>query len=137
MSVLVDSPIWSFAFRRAKRTESQQHDVDELGRLIIRQHALLFGPVRQEVLSGVRIAEQRNTLRDTLRAFEDLPIEIDEYELAAELCNECRLRGVQGSSTDFLLCAVSIRYDTPIFTSDRNFLEYARHIGIRLHAPQK
>ena len=32
-----------------------------------------------------------------------------DYELGAELHNTCRRKGVQGSSTDFLICAMSVQ----------------------------
>lgn len=39
-------------------------------------------------------------------------------ERAAEFYNHCRNKGVQGSNTDFLICAVAARFKTPIFTTD-------------------
>ncbi len=42
-------------------------------------------------------------------------------------------KGVQGSNTDFLLCALSVRYDLAIFTIDEDFKNYAKHLPIRLH----
>lgn len=99
----------------------------------MRTEAVLIGPIRQEILSGVRDPWQYDQLRTTLRAFEDLSIETGEYELAAELSNECLRHGVRGSTTDYLICAVSLRNKVAIFTCDRDFWEYARHIDIRLH----
>jgi len=93
----------------------------------------LIGPVRQEVLSGFANTTQFELLRSTLRAFIDLPLVAEDYEHAAELCNRCRQQGVQGSPTDFLICAVSLRYDAPVFTTDRDFKRYAGHTGVRLH----
>jgi predicted nucleic acid-binding protein len=106
-------------------------------RLVRVQQAFLIGPIRQEVLSGLRDAKQFNTLRATLRAFDDLRIEMVDYESAADLSNKCGRRGVQGTQTDFVICAISLRYDVPIFTTDTDYLRYAKHIDIRLHHVQE
>jgi hypothetical protein len=60
-------------------------------------------------------------LREYLRAFPDLELTTEDYELAAEFFNTCRSNGVQGSSTDFLLCAVAHRRGYSIFTTDKDF----------------
>ena len=39
------------------------------------------------MLSGIRYTEQFVRLRDYLRAFPDLELTFEDYELAAELCN--------------------------------------------------
>jgi predicted nucleic acid-binding protein len=104
--------------------------------LVRRQEALLIGPVRQEVLCGFSNTTRFEVLRATLRAFIDLPLVIEDYERAAEFYNRCRNQGIQGSSTDFLICAISLRYDAPIFTTDRDFKRYAKLTGVRLHEPQ-
>jgi hypothetical protein len=94
---------------------------------------VLIGPVRQEVLSGFANAARFELLRATLRAFIDLPLVIEDFEQAADLHNHCRRHGVQGSPTDFLICAVSLRCDAPVLTTGRDFTRYAKLTGIRLH----
>jgi hypothetical protein len=93
----------------------------------------MIGPIRQELLSGVRSNEQYQGLRDRLRAFPDLPIQTEDYELAARFFNECRSRGVQGSNTDFLICAIAARRDNSVFSTDRDFEAFERMLKIRRH----
>lgn len=131
--VLVDTPIWSIAYRRTKRTSREQRIFDDWCNLVRVQGAVLIGPVRQEVLSGFSSAERYGVLRMTLRAFEDLPVDIADYELAAHFHNDCRRRGVQGSPTDFLICAVAKRMDSPVFTTDSDFKRYAKFTDVRLY----
>src|SRR5262245_51405008 len=107
MMVLVDTPIWSLAYRRTLRIVDRW--TIALVDLINQERAVLIGPVRQEVLSGLRESAQFERLRRILRAFPDLPIEEADYEEAAIFYNRCRTRGIQGSSTDFLICAVAAR----------------------------
>jgi len=103
---------------------------------LVRQgRAELIGPVRQEVLSGIRHQPQFQRLKTHLRAFLDLPLETDDFELAAEHFNTCRGRGIQGSNTDFLICAVALRRGLTIFTTDKDFEQYARYLPLVFHYP--
>jgi predicted nucleic acid-binding protein len=134
VNVLVDTSIWSIALRRDAPRGSREEI--ELRALIGEDRAVIVGPVRQEVLSGVRSTEQFRRLRDHLDAFGDLPLTQDDFVVAAECFDQCRARGVQGSNTDFLICAASIRHGVAIFTTDRDFEGYAAVLPLRLHAPR-
>lgn len=135
MNVLVDTSVWSLALRRPT-TETKPH-VMELRRLIDELRAEIIGPIRQEILSGVRNQTQFETLRATLQAYADLALESDDYERAAEFFNACRQKGVQGSNTDFLICAAAQRRGLAIFTTDQDFSRFVAHLPIRLHAVRK
>ena len=132
MMVVVDTCVWSQVLRRQKAPD--QSVAGELRELISEMRVQMVGPVRQELLSGVRVKKQFLDLRDHLRAFPDLLLGEEDFELAAEFFNQCRAKGVQGANTDFLLCALSVRHDLAIFTIDQDFKDYAKHLPIRLHA---
>ena len=129
MSVLVDSPIWSLAFRRKGVSAPE---VDFLTRLVQRGEVRIIGAVRQEVLSGIRNPTDFVSIRDRLRAFPDIMLAERHHERAAEFYNMCRTRGVQGSATDLLICAVADLERLQIFTTDGDFQHYARHLPIEL-----
>jgi len=93
----------------------------------------MIGPIRQELLSGIRVAGQLERVREHLRAFPDVELEAADYEDAAAAFSRCRERGIQGSNTDFLICAIAIRRDLAIFTTDRDFEHFARVLGLTLH----
>lgn len=95
MNVLVDSSVWSLALRR-NTTHDAIAIVNVLRDLIAEGRVILLGAIRQEVLSGVRYKEQFARLQDYLRAFPDLQLTTEDYELAAEFFNTCRSNGVQG-----------------------------------------
>lgn len=135
MKVLADTSVWSLALRRS-RAAPESATVDELGRLIRSYRVVLIGPVRQELLSGIRFVEQYEKLRERLRAFPDLQIRTEDYELAAKFFNLCRTSGVQGSNTDFLICAVAVSREMPVYTTDRDFDAYARILDLKLHVPE-
>ena len=131
MSVLVDTSVWSLAFRRGK-APSNPRIVTQLTTFITQGQARIIGPVRQELLSGVKVATQFALLRDRLRAFPDIPLDARDYEEAAEFSNRCRGRGIQGSPIDFLICAVASRRQLAIFTTDRDFEHFSAVLEITL-----
>jgi predicted nucleic acid-binding protein len=93
---------------------------------------IIIGPIRQELLSGISDEKIFNELKEKMKGFNDFPIETIDYELAAEYSNVCRRNGIQGSNTDFLICAISVRNNFEIFTLDDDFNEYKKYLPIRL-----
>lgn len=134
MKVIVDTSVWSLALRRRAPVHET---VDELRRLVAHGRVAMLGPIRQELLSGLRDDAVFRRLRDHLRAFADEPLDHEDHERAAEHFNTCRAAGVQGSNTDFLLCAVSERRAFPILTTDVDFTRYAALLPVRLHSIAK
>ncbi|MBW1822709.1 MAG: PIN domain-containing protein [Deltaproteobacteria bacterium] len=135
MKVLVDTCIWSLALRRNKQPSSNTAVV-EFQELIEEVRVQLIGPIRQEILSGVKRKQQFSKLKKILSAFPDLPLASEDFELAAEYFNTLRNKGIQGSNTDCLICAVSTRNNMPIFSTDNDFNHYKKHIPIALHSPR-
>ncbi len=131
MKVIVDTSVWSLALRRSNDIENKY--VEELEELIKEVRAQLVGPVRQELLSGIKSEKQYKILKNHLRAFKDLSIETEDYELAADYFNKARKNGIQGSNTDFLLCAISTRHRMPIFTTDKDFINFQSVFPIEIH----
>jgi predicted nucleic acid-binding protein len=97
----------------------------------------MLGPVRQELLSGIKEKAQFELLREHLRAFPDLDLQTADYEAAASAFNRCRERGIQGSNTDFLICATALRHDLSIFTTDGDFQHYARVLRLKLYEQRR
>jgi predicted nucleic acid-binding protein len=108
----------------------------ELRELISEQRVVIIGPVRQEILSGIRSQEQFESIRDRLRVFADVPIAMADHELAAAFFNTCRGHGIQGSNTDFLICAIAVNRDFAIYTTDKDFVHYRKHLPVRLYQPR-
>jgi hypothetical protein len=96
----------------------------------------MIGPIRQEILSGIRSESQFDSLRKSLAGFIDHPIITEDYIMAARYFNLCRSKGIQGSNIDFLICAVSVRNKFPIYTTDKENESFAKHIPIRLYKPE-
>jgi predicted nucleic acid-binding protein len=131
MRVLADTPVWSAAFRRAPSQESPYRA--QMEKLIAAGLVEIIGPIRQELLSGIRELDHFHAVRGQLRSFKDLVIASEDYEMAASYFNRCRLKGIQGSSTDFVICAVAIRHNLVILTPDQDFLSYRKVLPIELY----
>ena len=131
MRVLVDTSVWSLALRRSSGHDTNP-SANALRGLIADGRAEIIGPIRQELLSGIRRVKQFLSLRSHLRAFPDLKITGEDWERAAEMLNTCRSQGIQGSNTDFVICAVAERYGLEIFTTDRDFSLFATLLPLKL-----
>jgi predicted nucleic acid-binding protein len=75
-------------------------------------------------------------LREYLSAFPDLPLQTEHFELAADFFNRCRRKGIQGSNTDYLLCAIAYSCNLPILTEDQDFQHFQKYLPIHLHKPR-
>lgn len=128
--VIVDSDVWSEAFRR--NPDKWSPEVRSFQNLIDEEQVLMIGPIRQETLSGLRNAKRYEQIRKALRSWIDEPIDTSVFELAASFFNFCRSKGVQGSHTDFLICACAVVWDAEILSKDKDYTHYAKHIPIRL-----
>ena len=131
MKVIVDTSVWSLALRRSDSGNNRY--ASELKKLIKESRAQLVGPVRQELLNGIRHKKQFNSLKEHLRAFKDLELKTEDYELASEYFNKARRKGIQGSNTDFLICAISTRKKMPILTTDKDFENFQSVLSVELY----
>lgn len=135
MMVLVDTSVWSLALRRTPQDLApvQKQQVRNLQELISEGRVQLLGVVRQELLSGIRRPAQFARLREHLRAFSDVLLDREDYEQAAEMNNACRAMGLTGGVTDFLICAVAARRKWDIYTADRDFERFGKHLPLTLY----
>ena len=130
MKVLVDTCIWSHVLRQKKSNVELSEQLKELikdGRIV------MIGQIRQELLSGISDSSQFKKLRDKLASFDDLPLLSEYFIKAAEFSNICRKKGIQGSTTDFLICAISYLQKLQIFTDDKDFSNYKKYLPVNLY----
>src|SRR5271157_5508093 len=103
MKLLVDTSVWSLALRRrATATLSQEEKrlTAALAEAISDGRVVMIGPIRQELLSGIKERAQFENLRTSLAAFRDEPIGTPDYEEASRLYNVCRTQGVECGPVD-------------------------------------
>jgi predicted nucleic acid-binding protein len=139
MNILVDTCVWSLALRRTKQdlSENEKLLVAELTELIREGRARIIGLIRQELLSGIKTSEQSEKLKIYLRAFPDEMLDTSDYEEAAKAGNRCRAKGVVVSIVDVLACAVVMKREWAIFTTDPDFSHYTKVLRISLHQPRQ
>lgn len=129
--VLVDTCVWSLALRGSAAANSGV--AAELTQLINDNQVKIIGAIRQELLSGYSDKQSYEKLRAKLQYFPNEPTLDVDYEAAAEYSNFCRAKGIQGSHTDYLICAVAIRAKLKIFTTDKDFESYSKHLPLSLY----
>ena len=139
MNVLVDTSVWSLAFRRRPQDLNavEASIVGELTELIKEGRPRIIGLVRQELLSGIKTSAQYDRLRENLRSFPDEPIGTEDYETAARMGNHCRSKGTAVSVPDMLICAIALTRGWSVFTNDPDFEHYKNILQIKIHKPRK
>jgi len=139
VNILVDTSVWSLGLRRKSQTLSSREKMlaSDLAEIIREGRARMIGLIRQELLSGIKTSEQFEILRQYLRSFPDEPIDTSDYEEAAKAGNLCRAKGVAVSIVDILLCAVAMKREWGIFTTDPDFANYARVLPLEIHMPRR
>ena len=132
MKILVDTCIWSEVLRR----KNPNGDLTRIMRDFIADgRVVIIGPIRHELLSGVKNPEQFNKLKELISPFKDVSLETEHFLKAAEFANICRSKGVQGSTIDFLICAVAHLGNFAIFSTDKNFENFKKQLPIKIITP--
>lgn len=135
MSLLVDTSVWSLAFRRDG--EAASPEVKTL------QHALegadlvfTTGLVLQELLQGFAGPKARSLLIERFAALGFLQPDRDDHIEAAEVRSACRRGGVQIGTIDALLIQLCLKHDLVLLSSDNDFRSAAKHIKFCLWSAQ-
>lgn len=136
MKVLVDTCTWSLLLRRKRSTvlsTEEQSMVTLLREAIQDGRVAMIGPIRQELLSGVKHEAQFEKLRNALGDFPDVQLTRHHFEEAARLFNLCQGKGVVCGATDILICAVAELERFELLTADqvlRRCIEVLRGEGL-------
>ena len=139
MSVLGDTSVWSLALRRKKTAQlipQELHLTTLLAEAIRDGSIVMIGPIRQELLSGIKEEAQFRKLKLALETYRDEELETRDYEEAARLYNLCRSRGVACGPFDILICAVAWLRGWRILTNDASMARCLEIISA-LPAPAK
>jgi predicted nucleic acid-binding protein len=110
--------------------------VQSLRQLVADRRARVIGSIRQELLSGIRNADQFEALQHRFRDFEDAAVTTADHEVAAEISPKCRRMGIAASAMDALICALATLRNWEIFSWDKDFERYRRAVRLRLYRPE-
>jgi predicted nucleic acid-binding protein len=128
--VLVDTNIWSTFLRRRK---SEDLVLRQMIFEMINSYSLkIIGPIRQEILAGIRDPEKFELLRLNLASFRDEPILTQDYEYAAKFQNLCASKGLTASAIDAIIVSVAVNRSWAIFSRDKDFVRYKSVVDFEL-----
>jgi len=71
MNVLVDTSVWSLALRKNNKNNEQNNIIDKFKELIKDLKVKIIGPIRQEILSGIKNNDKYEELKEKLSYFPD------------------------------------------------------------------
>jgi len=131
MTLLVDTSVWSLAFRR--ETPADVPEVAALARALAGVDLVVTtGVVLVELLTGMLPPRVERTLSEQLAPMNLIEPTRDDYLAAAALINECRRQGVQLKTVDAVIAQLAIANDLTLLTTDQDFTHAAEHIPLRV-----
>jgi hypothetical protein len=134
MALLVDTSVWSLAFRRDASSNAPQVTAlrTALGGT---ETVVTTGLVLQKLLQGLTGPRAR---RDIVSRFAALPLIVpdrDDHIGAADLRNRCRRARILVGTIDALLAQLCIRHELQLLATDKDFTLAARHCPLRVWKP--
>ena len=120
--VLIDTNIWSTFFRRNKPEDQKLRANLEM--LMQENRISMIGPIRQEILTGIKEYNKFLVLKEYMQAFEDEPISTEMYEFGAKIANDCMRNGIAISTVDATIVSVIATHGFEIYTNDQDFMRY-------------
>jgi predicted nucleic acid-binding protein len=131
VSLLVDTSVWSLAFRRD--TVASIRAVEVLrSALEGADQVFTTGLVLQELLQGFSGPRARDQLMERFAALAFLQPDRQDHIEAAEIRNSCRRNGVQIGTIDAVLIQLCVRHELILLSADHDFRSASKHIKFRL-----
>ena len=131
MTLLVDTSVWSLAFRRD--ADSDASEVRALRRALeVGEIVVSTGLILQELLQGFAGPRARKDLIERFTALPLITPDRQDHIDAADLRNRCRRAGVQIGTIDALLAQLCIRHELMLLTTDNDFARIASHCPRRV-----
>ncbi|MFT5220845.1 MAG: putative nucleic acid-binding protein [Planctomycetota bacterium] len=128
MGLLVDTSVWSQAFRRD--VPSDIPEVVELKRAL-ESGASIFvtGLILQELLQGFNKPRAQDQIVEYFTSLPLLTPDWQDYISAAELRNKCWKKGVQSGTIGALPAQPCIHHELDILTTDKDFAHMAKVVN--------
>lgn len=131
MTLLIDTSVWSLAFRRDGNSDVPA--VDALRAALAGGDSIVTtGLILQELLQGFSGPRARKEIVEKFAALPLLIPDRRDYIDAAELRNRCRQSGVQIGTIDALLAQLCIRHNLTLLTTDGDFMPASKHCALRV-----
>lgn len=130
MTFLVDTSVWSLAFRRDAPPDHPAVTVLR-DALVGGEVVAATGLILTELLRGFIPERAQATIRERFSSVELIEPTRGDYEAAADVANTCRAHGVQLGTVDALIAQLAIARELTLLTTDRDFENAARFIPLR------
>ena len=131
MRFLVDTSVWSLAFRRDEPADHPA--VAKLCEIIDgKDDVFLIGVVLQEVLQAFRSEATVSRVERQLSQIPLLDLSRQDYALAAGIRRRCASSGVTVHTVDCQIAAAAIAHRCALLTTDRDFDLIAARTGLQL-----
>jgi predicted nucleic acid-binding protein len=131
VSLLVDTSVWSLAFRRD--VVATAVEVMALRQSLEAGDSILTtGLVLQELLQGFAGPRARRQLIERFAALPFINPDRQDHIEAADLRNRCRRSGIQIGTIDALLADLCIRHGLTLLPTDDDFSRIAARFPLRL-----
>ncbi|MBI5420193.1 MAG: PIN domain-containing protein [Deltaproteobacteria bacterium] len=133
--IVVDTSVWSLAFRRRSWPNEVMPRVVKLLQKLTRekQQVVVPGIVIQELLSGVKDPAQGERIKELMEGYPLLLATRERHIEAANISNICRKSGVSAATVDCLIAAQCIMGNGVLLTLDDDFTNISRCCGLRLY----
>ncbi len=131
MTLLVDTSVWSLAFRREPKSDAPE--VGALDRALDGEEIIVAtGLVLQELLQGFTGPRAGVQILERFSAIPLVMPDRQDHVEAANLRNHCRRRGVQVGTIDALLAQLCLRHELTMLSTDGDFRAIARHSALKV-----
>jgi predicted nucleic acid-binding protein len=134
VSLLVDTSVWSHAFRR-----DATGDLPEVRALVQAlsgsEEVVTTGLVLQELLQGFSGPKAAAAILARFAALTLLVPDRNDHIAAAELRNTCRRAGVQIGTVDALIAQLCLKDGLTLLSTDLDFVYAAKHCELKIWRP--
>jgi predicted nucleic acid-binding protein len=134
MALFVDTSVWSLALRRD--APEARPEVNALADALHGGDTIVTtGLVLQELLQGFSGPRAREQIVERFSALPLIVPDRRDHIEAAELRNTCRRKGLQLGTVDAVLAQLCVRHGLLMLTTDGDFDQAARQVGLRVWTP--
>jgi len=133
--IVVDTSVWSLAFRRRSWPKRVAPSVVKLLQKLTRekQRVVVPGVVLQELLSGVKDPAQGERIKELMEGYPLILATKEQHVEAANISNGCRKAGVSAATVDCLIAAQCILLNGVLLTLDDDFKRISGCCGLRIY----
>ena len=133
--IVVDTSVWSLAFRRHSWPNGIMPGVVKLLQKLTKekQQVVVPGIVLQELLSGVKDPAQGERIKELMEGYPLILATKEQYIEASNISNVCRKAGVSAATIDCLIAAQCIMHNGVLLTLDDDIKRISGCCGIRLY----